>query len=94
MLKDLFFPLGKMSCTSQVNEFLEVICVRLKSKYRSRCTKVPQNVFVTICALLVSRMKRHFSSVHREFVIGNTVCIAALVPGTAKENSKNELCAF
>jgi hypothetical protein len=39
-------------------------------------------------------MKRLFSSVHREFVIENTVSVAALVPGMAKENSKKSFILF
>jgi hypothetical protein len=66
----------------------------LKSKYRCRCTKVPQNVFfVTITALMVSTRKQLFSSVHRAFVIENTLSIAALVPGMAKEYYKMS-CMF
>jgi hypothetical protein len=56
--------------------------------------------FVTNTALMVSTRKRLFSSVHRAFVIENTLSIAALVPGMAKENSKisyvffNEIHSF
>jgi hypothetical protein len=40
-----------MSCTSQMDGFVEVIWDCLKSKYRSRCTKVPQNVFLLLSLL-------------------------------------------
>jgi hypothetical protein len=37
---------------------------------------------------MVSTRKWLFSSVHRAFMIENTLSTAALVPGMAKENSK------
>jgi hypothetical protein len=37
---------------------------------------------------MVSTSERLFSSAHRAFVIENTLSIAALGPGMAKENSK------
>jgi hypothetical protein len=40
-----------------------------------------------------STRKQLFSSAHRAFVIENTLSIAALVPGKAKENSKMS-CVF
>jgi hypothetical protein len=42
---------------------------------------------------MVSTRKRLFLSVHRKFVIENTLSIAALVPGMAKENFKMS-CVF
>jgi hypothetical protein len=45
-------------------------------------------VFVAITALMVSTRKWFFSSAHREYVIENTLSVAALVPGMAKEDSK------
>jgi hypothetical protein len=42
---------------------------------------------------MVSARKRFFSSVHRLFLIENTLPITALVPGIAKENSKMS-CVF
>jgi hypothetical protein len=42
---------------------------------------------------MVSTRKQLFSSVHRAFVTENTLSIAALVPGMAKENSKMS-CVF
>jgi hypothetical protein len=76
-----------------MNDFLEVIWDCLKSKYRSHCMKIPQNVLVIITVLMVSTRKRLFSSAHRAFVMENTLSIAALVPGMAKENSKMS-CEF
>jgi hypothetical protein len=55
--------------------------------------KVPQNIFVTITALMASTRKGLFSSVHREFVIENTLSIAAPVLGMVKGNSKMS-CVF
>jgi hypothetical protein len=49
--------------------------------------------FVTVPALMVSTRKQLLSSVHlciRAFVIENTLSIAALIPGMARE-LKNEL---
>jgi hypothetical protein len=43
---------------------------------------------------MVSTRKQLFSSVHRAFVIENTLSIAALVPGMAKENSKMSYLFF
>jgi hypothetical protein len=50
-------------------------------------------VFLLLYVLMVSTRKRFFSSVHRAFVIQNTLSIAALVPGMAEENSKMS-CMF
>jgi hypothetical protein len=44
--------------------------------------------------LTVSTRKWLFPSVHRAFVIENTHCIAALVPGMAKETSKMSCVLF
>jgi hypothetical protein len=46
-----------------------------------------------MCVVTITARKRLFSSVHRAFVTENTVCIAALVPGMGKENSKMS-CVF
>jgi hypothetical protein len=43
---------------------------------------------------MVSTRKQLFSSVHRAFVIENTLSIAALVPGMEKENSKMSYVFF
>jgi hypothetical protein len=43
---------------------------------------------------MVSARKQLFSSVHRAFVVENTVSIAALIPGMAEENSKMSCALF